>query len=187
MFDTYFSLGMQHIADINGYDHIIFLITLCAAYRLTDWRKLLILITAFTLGHTATLALATLQIIKVNGYLIEILIPASILIMGIINLLNPGKQQFMTAKYITALLFGLIHGLGFSNYLRILLTSENSITMPLFGFNIGVEAGQILIVAAIFLLDAIIYRITKYKLRDRVLLLSGVGIGTSLIMIIDRI
>lgn len=187
MFYTYFELGMHHIADINGYDHIIFLVTLCAAYGLSDWKKLILLITAFTLGHTITLALATLQIVKVNSYLIEILIPVSILIMGIINLVKPGKQKFMTAKYITALLFGLIHGLGFSNYLRMLLTAEYNITVPLFGFNVGVEAGQILIVGIIFILGTIVYKIAKYNQRDRVLLLSGAGIGTSLIMIIDRI
>lgn len=187
MLNIYFTLGLQHIADINGYDHIIFLITLCAAYRLTDWKKLLILITAFTIGHTATLALATIEVIKVNGYLIEILIPVSILAMGVINLINPGKQTFMTAKYATALIFGLIHGLGFSNYLRMLLNKEESMIMPLFGFNLGVEAGQILIVSAILLLGFTIYKLTKFKQRDWVLVLSGAGIGTSLIMIIDRI
>lgn len=187
MFGTYFGLGIDHIANIRGYDHIIFLIVLCATYSISSWKKILILITAFTIGHTFTLALATLDIIKINTQLIEILIPVTILITAIINLINPGESKFGKLKYTLALFFGLIHGLGFSNYLRMLLSAENDIVIPLFGFNLGVEVGQIMIVLGIFLISWIVLTFTRLKMRDWVMLLSGIGIGTSIIMIIDRL
>ncbi|ALO17431.1 hypothetical protein L21SP5_03838 [Salinivirga cyanobacteriivorans] len=187
MFDTYFILGLEHIANLKGYDHIIFLITLCAVYKIREWKPLLILVTAFTIGHSLTLALATLDYLNVNSTLIEILIPVTILISAIINIIYPTQRKLMPAKYLLALFFGLIHGLGFSNYLSVLLSEENSLVLPLFGFNTGVEAGQILIVASLLLLSFLVLRITSIKLRDWIFLLSGAGIGTSIIMIIDRI
>jgi len=187
MFDTYFILGLEHIANLKGYDHIIFLITLCAVYKISEWKPLLILVTAFTIGHSLTLALATLDYLNVNSTLIEILIPVTILISAIINIIYPTQRKLMPVKYLLALFFRLIHGLGFSNYLSMLLSEENSLILPLFGFNTGVEAGQILIVASLLLLSFLVLRITSIKLRDWIFLLSGAGIGTSIIMIIDRI
>lgn len=187
MFGTYFALGLNHIANINGYDHIIFLIALSASYSNSNWKKLLILVTAFTIGHSLTLALATLNIIEFNSQLIEILIPITIFITALINIINPDEQKHGRIKYALALFFGLIHGLGFSNYLRMLLSSEYKITIPLLGFNLGVEAGQILIVITILAISWIILTFTRFKTRDWVILLSGAGIGTSLIMIIERL
>ena len=187
MFGTYFALGIDHIANIKSYDHIIFLIALTASYSSSNWKRLLILITAFTIGHSLTLALATLNIISINSQLIEILIPVTILITAIINLIKPGEQKHGSLKYALALFFGLIHGLGFSNYLRMLLSSQYKITVPLLGFNLGVEAGQILIVIGILALSWVVFTFTRFKVREWVLLLSGAGIGTSLIMIIDRL
>ncbi len=187
MFDTYFYLGLEHIANLKGYDHIIFLITLCAVYKVEEWKPLLILVTAFTIGHSLTLALATFDYVNVNSALIEVLIPVTILISALLNIIYPTQRKLMLAKYLLALFFGLIHGLGFSNYLSMLLSAEKSLIMPLFGFNTGVEAGQILIVATLLAISYLVLRVTNMKLRDWVFLLSGVGIGTSLIMIIDRI
>jgi ABC-type antimicrobial peptide transport system permease subunit len=187
MFGTYFSLGLDHIANLKGYDHIIFLIVLCATYSLQNWNKLLILVTAFTIGHSLTLALATLNIIDINNQLIEVLIPVTIFLTAIINLIEPVEKNYGSLKYAFALFFGLIHGLGFSNYLRMLLSSESDITIPLLGFNIGVEAGQLIIVLFVLLISWIILNFTKLKTRDLIMLLSGIGIGTSAIMIIDRL
>lgn len=187
MFDTYFILGLEHIANLKGYDHIIFLVTLCAAYQIHEWKKLLILVTAFTIGHSLTLALATLKLVQFDTKVIEILIPVTIFISAVVNLLRPGKNRMMGVKYGLALFFGLIHGLGFSNYLRMLLQEEDSLTLPLFGFNVGVEAGQIIIVLALLVLSFVTINFTRIRIRDWVFLLSGAGIGTSLIMIIDRI
>jgi hypothetical protein len=158
MFTTYFQLGFEHITDLNGYDHILFLIALCAAYRYTDWRSILILVTAFTVGHSITLALAVLNIIPVNAVWIEFLIPLTIFITALKNIVLQQRNQPIAATtkatYALALGFGLIHGMGFSNFLRSLLGDE--LTFPLFAFNVGLEVGQLIIVAVIFGVQAAI-------------------------------
>jgi HupE / UreJ protein len=157
-FSIYFLEGFDHILDINGYDHILFVLALCAVYAARDWRKILILVTAFTIGHSITLALATLGLVKFPIDVIEFLIPLTIFITAIGNLFkneNVSAKTPVQINYVFALFFGLIHGLGFSNYLRALLGKSQSIVSPLFAFNIGLEAGQIIIVV-IFLLAAFI-------------------------------
>ena len=189
IFELYFKLGLQHIADLKGYDHILFILTLCVVYRLTEWRKLLILITAFTIGHSLTLVLATLNLLRIDGDLIEWLIPLTIFITALANVLMDRKQYSHALhkfKYLAALFFGLIHGLGFSNYLRALLGSEKSMLLPLFSFNLGIETGQILIVAIILLLSMVVVDLLKYPRRDWHLILSGAGLGISLILMIER-
>ena len=159
VFELYFKLGIQHIADLKGYDHILFILTLCAVYRLTEWRKLLILITAFTIGHSLTLVLATLNLVRIDGDLVEFLIPLTIFLTALANILMDKKKVSSTlhyVKYAAALFFGLIHGLGFSNYLRALLGGEKSMVLPLFSFNLGIEAGQVLIVFCILYLKSCI-------------------------------
>lgn len=189
IFELYFKLGIQHIADLKGYDHILFILTLCVVYRLTEWRKLLILITAFTIGHSLTLVLATFNLLRIDGDLIEWLIPLTIFITALANVLMDRKQYspaLHKVKYLAALFFGLIHGLGFSNYLRALLGSEKSLLLPLFSFNLGIELGQVLIVAIILLLSLVVVDLLKYPRRDWHLLLSGAGLGISLILMIER-
>ncbi len=189
IFELYFKLGIQHIADLKGYDHILFILTLCVVYRLSEWRKLLILITAFTIGHSLTLVLATFNLLRIDGDLIEWLIPLTIFITALANVLMDRKQYSPALhkfKYLAALFFGLIHGLGFSNYLRALLGSEKSMLLPLFSFNLGIETGQILIVAIILLLSMVAVDLLKYPRRDWHLILSGAGLGISLILMIER-
>ena len=189
LFELYFKLGLQHIADLKGYDHILFILMLCAVYSLNEWKRVLILITAFTIGHSLTLALATMDLIRVNGDLIEFLIPLTIFITAMANVLT--KKQLVTStlhylKYSAALFFGLIHGLGFSNYLRSLLGTERGLVLPLFSFNLGIEAGQILIVAAIMLLTKVVVDLLHYPKREWHVLLSGAGLGISLVLMIER-
>lgn len=189
IFELYFKLGIQHIADLKGYDHILFILTLCVVYRLSEWKKLLVLITAFTIGHSLTLVLATLNVLRIDGALIEFLIPLTIFITALANVLMDRKQltpALHYLKYGTALFFGLIHGLGFSNYLRALLGSEKGLLLPLFSFNLGIEVGQILIVAAILLVTWMVVGLLKYPRRDWHLLLSGAGLGISLVLMIER-
>lgn len=189
IFELYFKLGIQHIADLKGYDHILFILTLCAVYRLTEWKKLLILITAFTIGHSLTLVLATLNLVHIDGDLIEFLIPLTIFLTALANVLmdhRTSSPALHKLKYAAALFFGLIHGLGFSNYLRALLGSENKLVLPLLSFNIGIEVGQILIVAIIMLVTMLVVDLLKYPRRDWNLLLSGAGLGISLILMIER-
>jgi uncharacterized membrane protein len=189
IFELYFKLGIQHIADLKGYDHILFILTLCAVYRLTEWRKLLILITAFTIGHSLTLVLATLKLVRIDENLIEFLIPLTIFLTALANVLMDKKKVSPTlhyVKYTAALFFGLIHGLGFSNYLRALLGGEKSMVLPLFSFNLGIEAGQILIVFCILIVTMLVVDLLKYPRRDWHLLLSGAGLGISLVLMIER-
>jgi hypothetical protein len=188
-FRLYLSLGIDHISDLAGYDHILFLAALCAVYTFREWTRILILVTAFTIGHTLTLALATLDIIRISSGFIEFLIPVTIFITGLSNVLQKSDHVGSAShrfKYIAALFFGLIHGLGFSNYLRALLGEERELLVPLFSFNLGLELGQILIVGVVLLISFLLVHIAGIKRRDWNLLLSGAAIGVSLILCIER-
>ena len=171
-FTTYLKLGFQHITDYNGLDHILFILALCAVFQISDWRKILILVTAFTLGHSITLGLATFQIFKIDSNLVEFLIPITILITCFFNFFQktPDKKPYIqktsNLRYYFALFFGLIHGLGFSNYLRSLLGREESILKPLFAFNLGLEIGQILIVAIGLFISSAIIRVFRIKQQE---------------------
>lgn len=189
LFELYFKLGLQHIADLKGYDHILFILILCAVYSIKEWRRVLILITAFTIGHSLTLALATLDLIRVDGDVIEFLIPLTIFVTALANVLNRNQkvstlQHYL--KYSAALFFGLIHGLGFSNYLRSLLGSEKGLALPLFSFNVGIEVGQILIVSIIMVLTFVVVDLLKFPRREWHILLSGAGMGISLVLMFER-
>ena len=156
-FELYLRLGFEHISDLKGYDHILFVIALAAVYPLREWKHLLVLVTAFTIGHSVTLALSTLGWVNVDADLIETLIPVTIFITAAINIFerfakDPEKalQRDWRMKYALAIGFGLIHGLGFSNYLRAILGSEESLVLPLFSFNVGLELGQLVILVITF-------------------------------------
>lgn len=184
----YFGVGKDHILDSNGYDHILFVVALCAIYTLRDWRRVLILVTAFTVGHSITLALATYRIINVRSDVIEFLIPLTIFLTAGSNILRR-EDYFQDRKiqlnYAFALFFGLIHGMGFSNYLRELLGKNSSITVPLLGFNIGLEFGQIVIVL-LFLSSCFIFvDLFGVSRRDWRLVVSSAIAGISLVLMKD--
>ncbi len=149
-FSGYLQLGVDHILDTQGYDHILFIIVLSAIYPIKAWKKIVILVTAFTIGHSLTLALSALGLLQIDANLVETLIPLTIMATGIINVykIYTGsiEEGNIYLNYILASGFGLIHGLGFSNYFKAILGQEVSIIKPLFAFNIGVELGQIFIV-----------------------------------------
>ncbi len=190
-FALYFGLGRDHILDYkNGYDHILFVLALCAIYLVRDWKKILILVTAFTIGHSITLALATLQIISVKTSLIELLIPVTIFITAFANLFRKLEgQQAKTVQlnYLFALFFGLIHGMGFSNYLRAILGRDHSIISQLLAFNMGLEYGQIIVVVLFLGISYILIDLVKVTRRDWNLVLSSAIAGIALILIKDRI
>jgi hypothetical protein len=203
-FLAYLRLGFAHIADLAGYDHILFVAALTGAYTLRAWRRLLWLVTAFTVGHSVTLALATLRLVAVDAALIEALIPATILVTSVaavVQVRRPDESRPWrrggyrgeddgprggVLLYLLALAFGLIHGLGFSNYLRALLGAEASIALPLLAFNLGLEAGQLLIVAVTLLVGALVTRLLGAR-RDWVLLLSGATGGLALLLLLQRL
>lgn len=188
-FSLYFSLGHQHIADLNGLDHILFIMALCVRYVFTDWKRVLILITAFTIGHSLTLALSVFDIVRVSTAWIEFLIPLTIIISAISNLFvkkfaYKNKYPFI---YFMALFFGLIHGLGFSNYLKSLLGRAESIVIPLLGFNLGIEAGQLAIVLVFLLFTFICINVLKINRREYIIFISGGIAGIALQMALLRI
>lgn len=189
VFNLYLALGINHIADFQGYDHILFILTLCGIYVLKQWKHILVLITAFTIGHSVTLVLATFHLITISSAIIEFLIPVTILITAVANIIEKRvdfSRNLHIFKYATALFFGLIHGLGFSNYLKGLLLAEKELAMPLFAFNVGIEAGQILIVLGILLLAEFFVHVIHVKRREWNLVISGMGLGISLILILER-
>lgn len=153
-FSVYLQLGLHHIADVRGYDHILFITALTAPYRPEDWKRLLWLVTAFTLGHSITLILATLDLIRLAPAVVEPAIAATIMatgVAGLVSVLREGRLEqagWQAGRYGMAAGFGLIHGLGFSNFLRSLL-GDGNLALPLLAFNLGLEVGQLLIVAVV--------------------------------------
>ena len=190
-FQLYFILGKDHILDYaNGYDHILFVLALCAVYIIADWKQILILVTAFTIGHSMTLALATLNLISVETRWIEFLIPLTILITAVSNLFKKEggpRSTGIYVNYVLALFFGLIHGLGFSNYLRALLGKEKEIIMQLFAFNVGLEFGQIIIVGIFLAVSFIAVNLAGCSRRDWKMVISSAVAGMALLLMKDRI
>lgn len=187
-FWLYFDLGRQHIADLNGYDHILFVAALCIRYTFADWKKLLVLITAFTIGHSITLALSALNYVTVSKDWIEFLIPVTIVITALSNVWQKDitiKKRFPLI-YFFALFFGLIHGLGFSSYLKGILGKNENIVTQLLAFNLGLELGQLLIVLAILILTIVCLQIIKMNRREYIILFSGAVFGIALIMALER-
>jgi hypothetical protein len=187
-FELYFELGKDHILDYaHGYDHILFVVALCAIYLMRDWKKLLVLITAFTIGHSITLALATLKIIVVNAALIEFLIPLTIFITAFSNIFRSTEVTDRTTyvNYGYALFFGLIHGMGFSNYLQSILGRNRNIVSPLFAFNLGLEVGQIIIVSIFLVISFILVDLFTLNRRDWKLVLSSAIAGIALVLMKD--
>ena len=173
-------------------DHILFLVALCALFTPKDWRQLLILITAFTIGHSITLALAILDIIPINARLVELLIPITIMITAMFNgyILWKDKgyrDNKSRIHYLMALGFGFIHGMGFSNYLRSTLFPGENLLGQLFSFNIGIEVGQILILAKILLLTFLFTGLLKIKRNHWAFTLSGIAFAVSLYLIIGQL
>lgn len=183
--------GFHHITDLQGYDHMLFITALVAAYLPSQWKKLIVLVTSFTIGHSISLAMAVLGYVTVQRGVVEFLIPLTIFISGGMNVIAPDRRLldsriFFEWKYVTALFFGLIHGLGFSNYLRDLLGSEESILMPLFGFNVGLELGQILVVSLFMGLAALAMKSRYFKQQYWTLIWSVFAMGWAVLMMIER-
>lgn len=187
-FWMYTQIGFNHIANLSGMDHILFVAALCIRYQLSDWKKWLILVTAFTIGHSVTLVLSVFNYLDFATNWIEFLIPVTILITAISNMFVK-KFSFNTkfpVIYFFALFFGLIHGLGFSFYLKSMLGLQQNIAPALLAFNVGLEIGQILIVMAILVISFIFVTLLKAPRRDFILIVSGGILALSLQMAIER-
>jgi hypothetical protein len=187
-FWLWFTTGFYHILDWNGYDHICYIICLTVLFPFNEWRRLLTLVTAFTLGHSLTLALSTLHIISPPQKIIECLIPITILGTCVYNIYSRNKKSTsIVFNYSMALVFGFIHGMGFSYLLKSLLGKNENIIAPLFSFNIGLEAGQLLIVAGVLFVSLVfesLFRITK---KEYTFFVSSAVFGIALLLLIERI
>jgi len=189
-FELYFGLGKEHILDANGYDHILFVIALCTLFSISEWKRVLVLVTAFTLGHSITLALATLEIISVKSELVEFLIPVTILITAVSNIFKKTEAvsgRTLQLNYLYAAFFGLIHGMGFSNYLKSILGRDESIFTQLLAFNLGLELGQIIIVALFLVIGFILVDVFGVNRRDWKLVISSAVAGIAVILIKEKI
>lgn len=175
--------------DILAYDHVLFIIVLTIIYNFNQWKKVVWLITFFTIGHSMSLSLAAFDIVHVPIKFVEFLIPVTICITGFYNILRPFRPSGGKEKVIFsfALFFGLVHGLGFSNYFRLLIGKEDDKILPLIEFAFGIEAAQVVIVLCILILGMLLQNIFRVSKRDWILVGSSIVIGIAFPMVINRI
>ena len=184
----FFTLGWHHIISVGALDHILFIVALSAIYIFKDCKKVLILVTAFTIGHSLTLALSVYDVIRFNSKLVEVLIPCTIAITAVFNFFQKGfDHKKIQLNYFFALFFGLIHGMGFANTIRFMLPQDENIAIPLLSFNIGLEAGQITIVLLLLLLSYLFINILYMPRRVWIYLLSAIALIASVKMIVGRL
>tara|TARA_B100000787_G_scaffold82512_1_gene60778 strand:- start:3711 stop:4301 length:591 start_codon:yes stop_codon:yes gene_type:complete len=188
-FTLYFKMGFHHVLDFSAYDHILFLIVLAVVFKFNQWKKVLWLVTLFTIGHSITLALSAFEIIKINVNVIEFLIPLTIFITGLVNIITIYKtsKRNENINLLFGLFFGLIHGLGFSNYFKMMVGREEDKLFPLVEFALGIEAAQIIIVLGILSIGTLILSIKKIKREYWILISSSIVILISIKMMFERI
>jgi hypothetical protein len=191
-FSAFLQLGFGHISDLQAYDHLLFIITLCAIYQWKEWKKLLVLVTAFTIGHSVTLALSALDVVRLPNDLVETLIPITILLTALHNVWSKKQEGYTFSKSVSfnygiALLFGLIHGLGFANYFRSLFGEMGSVVHPLFAFNVGLELGQLMIVVLFFGGYFLLSQMFNIRQREWSVFISGAGAGVAVTLIINQL
>ena len=184
----YLQLGWEHIISSDALDHQLFILALVAIFSFKDLKKVFILVTAFTIGHSVTLALSAFDIIRFPSNWIEFLIPCTIVFTALDNLIfSKNVEKLIKLNYFLALFFGLIHGMGFANSVRMMLAQEQSITIPLFGFNVGLEIGQIAVVIIVLSIFYLLSTFFKLQKKHWILLVSTPILVVSLKMAIERI
>ncbi|BAV94469.1 HupE/UreJ family protein [Ichthyobacterium seriolicida] len=185
-FILYSKIGLNHILDFDGYDHILFIIALCSIYSFKDLKKILYLVTAFTIGHSITLALSVLDIFSLDADLVEFLILVTICATACHNILVPTSKRNNSFAYIATVLFGFIHGMGFSNYLKAILGGvKDELLLPLFGFNVGLEIGQIIVVILLLIFNIVFVYIMNVKKKDYILVTSSITLGMTIPMLLS--
>ncbi|MFH6934497.1 HupE/UreJ family protein [Flavobacterium sp. YO12] len=188
-FWIYFQIGLKHVLDINAYDHVLFLIALTVPYTFKDWKRILLLVSVFTIGHTIALILSVFGIIAVKVNLVEFLIPITILITALYHLFTAGKatkNDGINLIFFVTLFFGIIHGLGFSNYFKTILGgSPSSKLLPLGEFALGIEAAQLVVVFVVLVISYIVQTVFRFSKRDWALVMSAFIIGVVIPMIIE--
>uniref|UniRef100_UPI00404A91D5 HupE/UreJ family protein n=1 Tax=Flavobacterium sp. TaxID=239 RepID=UPI00404A91D5 len=189
-FWLYFKLGLDHVLDIHAYDHVMFLIALMVPYAFKDWKRVFLLVSLFTIGHSLTLFLSVFGVIAINASYVEFLIPITILITAVFHLFTAGKSsknESISFIAIVTLFFGIIHGLGFSNYFNAILPgSAADKLLPLLEFALGIEAAQIIVVFIVLILAYIVQTFFRFSKRDWALVMSAFIIGVVLPMLIEN-
>ena len=186
-FSFYLKIGWGHIINKEALDHIFFIAALAAIYVIKDWKQVLILVTAFTIGHTITLALSTLRIVEVPSKWVEFLIPCTIVFTAISNLfIKTFTPRSIRINYFLALFFGLIHGLAFANTLRMIIAEDQSFALSMFSFSVGLELGQIMIVLIILIFSYLFINILKISRREWVIFISAAVFALALEMAMQR-
>ena len=186
-FQLYINLGLKHVLDWQAYDHVLFLIVLTIFYNFKDWKKVVWLVTFFTIGHTLTLALSAYNLLYVKMDVVEFLIPLTILLTAIYNVIFVNKlTKNLNITFFFAFLFGLIHGLGFSSYFKIIVDDVEGKLLPLLEFALGIEIAQIIAVFFILLLSYIVLNILKRQKRDWIMIVSAIVVGIVIPMLIER-
>lgn len=184
----YFKLGWSHIVSLDALDHQLFILALVAVYTTRHLKQILILVTAFTIGHSVTLALSVFDVIRFSSRWVEFLIPCTIFITALFNLFRKEKiQKKVALNYYLALFFGLIHGMGFANSVRMMLAKDQNIGWGLFGFNVGLEVGQVVFVILILAVSWSMLNLFKTKRRDWIIFVSSAVFALALQMAIQRI
>jgi hypothetical protein len=187
-FKFYFDFGWHHIINREALDHLLFILVLAAIYVIKDWKQVLILVTAFTIGHSLTLALSSLKIVSFPSNWVEFLIPCTIIITAISNLFQKKfTPKSIRINYFLALFFGLIHGMGFANTLIWMKAKDQSFVTSLLGFNLGIEAAQIMVVSSILFVSWVFLGLVKINRREWVIFLSAGAFSIALKMALDRI
>ena len=187
-FGFYFGLGWEHIISADALDHQLFIAAIAAIYLLSDWKQVLILVTAFTIGHSLTLALSVMDIVRFPTNWVEFLIPVTIVITAFSNLFQKKfTPRSIRINYFLALFFGLIHGMGFANTLRVMLARDQNLGWSLFGFNVGLEVGQIVVVLILLLIAQVVVNLFRVQRKDWVLFLSSGVFALALKIALERI
>ena len=184
----YLQLGWEHIISKDALDHQLFILALIAIFSFRDWKKVLILVTAFTIGHSLTLVLSALDVFRFPSDWVEFLIPCTIVFTALDNIIfSKNEKKLIQLNYYLALLFGLIHGMEFANSVRMMLASEQDITLPLFGFNVGLELGQIAVVAIALFIHYIFSEVLKLSNKIWIYIISVPIFIFALKMALERI
>ncbi len=179
----YFKEGLFHVLDWNAYDHLLFLVVLTIPYTFSNWKRLLTLITIFTIGHTLSLSLSAYGVVKINTSLIEFLIPITIVITALYNIFRAGKKgkkEKAGIYVVTALFFGLIHGFGFSTYFKMMTASAESKLLPLIEYTLGIEVAQLIIVFVVLIISFLGQFVFRFSVRDWVMIVSAIVIGVTI-------
>lgn len=179
--------GINHVLNINAYDHVLFLIALTVPYMFKDWKRVLLLVSIFTLGHTLSLVLAAYDVVKIDGQIIEFLIPVTILIVALFNVFTAGKgaqKEKVGVLFFSTLFFGLIHGLGFAREFHMLVGKSDNKFLLLLEFALGIEISQVIIVFSVLFLGFLAQTLFRFSKRDWVMVISAVVVGLVIPMIL---